>query len=223
MQYFTQDYLEYFKELAPNNNKEWFDTNRKRYENVVREPFKIFISELIRELAKRDSEIQIEAKDAIFRINRDIRFSKDKTPYKLNNSAIISKEGRKNKNYPGIYIELSPEKFSFYGGIFMPDTKQIHKIRTYIAQNLKEFSILLNDKVFENNFGEMHGDKNKRIPVEFRELGENQPLLFNKQWYYFTNLSPEIILKDSLMQTILDLYVAAEEMKNFLTNALYKN
>ncbi len=223
MQYFTEDYLDFFKELAPNNNKEWFDANRKRYETVVREPFKIFISELIIELANRDPEIQIEAKDAIFRINRDIRFSKDKTPYKLNNSAIISKEGRKNKNYPGIYIELSPEKFSFYGGIFMPDSKQTHKIRTYIVHNIKEFNSLLNDKSFKNNFGKMQGDKNKRIPVEFRELGEKQPLLFNKQWYYFNKSSPEIIIQDNLMQIILDLYVAATNMKNFLTNALYKN
>ena len=90
MKYFSSDYLEFFKELAPNNNKDWFDKNRKRYIDSVKEPFKKFVTDLIQEISKVDDEVQIEAKDAIFRINRDIRFSKDKTPYKLNNSAIIS-------------------------------------------------------------------------------------------------------------------------------------
>ena len=80
MTYFSTDYLEFFKELAANNNKEWFDRNRKRYESVVRDPFKTFIGQLISEIAKSDSAFDIESKDAIFRINSDIRFSKDKTP-----------------------------------------------------------------------------------------------------------------------------------------------
>ena len=221
MKYFTADYLEFFKELAPNNNKEWFDINRKRYMNSVKEPFKKFVSDLIQEVAKLDNEVQIEAKDAIFRINRDIRFSKDKTPYKLNNSAIISKIGRKDKNYPGIYIELSPDKFRFYGGVFMPDTKQVQKIREAIVNQGDELNDILKNKDFKSKFGEIKGDKNKRIPIEFRELAKKQPLLFNKQWYHFAELSPKIILQDDLMETVLEYVQAASKMRVFLKNALY--
>ena len=139
MIYFEPDYLEFFKELAANNHKDWFDANRRRYETVVRDPFKNFISRLITEMSKTDPDLEIQAKDAIFRINRDIRFSKDKTPYKLNNSAIISKEGRKNKNYPGIYLEFGPEKLAFYGGIYMPDGEQTQKIRTFFKTIPKNF------------------------------------------------------------------------------------
>ena len=176
MQYFSEDYLEFFKELAGNNHKEWFDTHRKRYENVVREPFKIFIGDLIQAMSKNDSQLDVAPKDAIFRINRDIRFSKDKTPYKLNNSAIISKEGRKNKNYPGIYIEFGPEKLAFYGGIYMPDSKQTQKVRSFFMNHKDELSELLHHSSFKDTFIELRGDKSKRIPKEFKDAVIEQPL-----------------------------------------------
>lgn len=218
---FTKDYLEFFKELAANNNKDWFDKNRKRYENEVREPFKLFVTDLIGALAKNDNDLDIEAKDAIFRINRDIRFSKDKTPYKLNNSAIISNEGRKNKNHPGIYIELGPEKLAFYGGVYMPDTKQVAKIRTYFSKHDKELRAILNEPGFKNTFGEMQGEKSKRLPKEFKDAGEKQALIWNKQWYYFCHLPPELVFDDQLLKKILELEQLAAPMKTFLTKAIY--
>ncbi len=221
MLYFSPDYLEFFKELAANNHKDWFDENRKRYETVVREPFKMFVGDLIKAISLIDPDLDIEPKNAIFRINRDIRFSKDKTPYKLNNSAIISSKGRKDKNHPGIYIELGPEKLAFYGGIYMPDSKQVHSLRTYFKRHSDDLNKLIGTVNFKDNFGELHGDKSKRIPSEFREPVQTQPLLMNKQWYYFKNLPPEIIVSDKLMNTVLDLEKIAAPMKNFLTKALY--
>ena len=221
MAYFTPDYLQFFKELAANNNKDWFDKNRKRYESAVRDPFKSFVTELIGEMAKSDPELGIEAKDAIFRINRDIRFSKDKTPYKLNNSAVISPEGRKNKNHPGVYVEFGPEKLGFYGGIYMPSPEETQRVRTYILNHLEELQSVLDDPGFQKAFGEVHGEKSKRIPKEFAEAAGEQPLLWNKQWYYFTHLSPEVILSDDLMQVILDLKATAMPMQEYLTRAIF--
>ncbi len=220
MAYFTPDYLEFFKELAPNNNKDWFDANRKRYETVVRDPFRDFVSDLIANIAAEEPELDLDPRDAIFRINRDIRFSKDKTPYKLNNSAIISPEGRKNKNHPGIYIELGPEKMAFYGGIYMPSTAEIQKVRSYMVSNLDTLEQLLDAADFRETFGEIHGEKSKRIPKEFLEAAERQPLLWNKQWYYFVHLNPEVILGEVLMDTLLDLRRRALPMKRFLSHAI---
>lgn len=220
MAYFTPDYLEFFKELAPNNNKDWFDANRKRYETVVRDPFRDFVSDLIANIAAEEPELDLDARDAIFRINRDIRFSKDKTPYKLNNSAIISPEGRKNKNHPGIYIELGPEKMAFYGGIYMPSTAEIQKVRSYMVSNLDTLEQLLDAADFRDTFGEIHGERSKRIPKEFLEAAERQPLLWNKQWYYFVHLNPEVILGEVLMDTLLDLRRRALPMKRFLSHAI---
>lgn len=220
MVYFSPDYLQFFKELAANNNKDWFDDNRKRYETVVRDPFKSFISDLIREMAKSDPELNIDAKDAIFRINRDIRFSKDKTPYKLNNSAIISPEGRKNKNHPGVYLEFGPEKLAFYGGIYMPSSQEVQKVRSYMAQNAEELQAIVNAKDFKAAFGEIHGEKSKRVPKEFLESAEKLPLLWNKQWYYFTHMEPGNILREDLIDLLLDLRTKSLPMKNFLSQAI---
>lgn len=221
MRYFEPDYLDFFKELAANNNKEWFDANRKRYETVVRDPFKNFIAELLHRLAERDPELEVEPKDVIFRINRDIRFSKDKTPYKTNNSAVISPEGRKNKNHPGIYIELGPERMAFYGGIYMPSPKEVHKVRSYMSQHLEELRSVMASKDFMENFQQIHGEKSKRIPKEFLAAAEAQPLIWNKNWYYYKHLPAETITGDDLMDTILDLRDKSEPIKNYLYKAIF--
>ena len=220
MAYFSPDYLEFFKELAANNHKEWFDANRKRYELTVRDPFKNFIGQLLAEMSKTDPELDIDPKDAIFRINRDIRFSKDKTPYKLYNSALISPVGRKDKNNPGIYLELSPEKLGVYGGIYMPSPAQVQKVRTYMLEHIDEIEAALNEKDFKDSFGEILGEKSKRIPKEFREAAEIHPILFNKQWYYHGEFPPETILQEDLMETIIALWKKSLPVKNFLSNAI---
>ncbi|HIP48632.1 MAG TPA: DUF2461 domain-containing protein [Lutibacter sp.] len=219
MKYFTKKYLKFFKNLAANNHKDWFDENRKEYEQEVREPFKFFIGDLIKAIGTIDKEIQLEPKNAIFRINRDVRFSKDKTPYKLFNSAIISKGGRKDKTYPGLYIELNPEKLGVYGGLFMPDTKQVYQTREYIISHAKEFDKIINDKKFTKYYGIIKGKQHIRIPKEFRESAEQQNLLYNKQWYYEAALSPKIILKDNLLETIVDYYKVSNNLQRFLIKA----
>lgn len=219
MKYFNKNYLNFFKDLAANNHKDWFDVNRKTYEQEVREPFKVFIGDLIQAIGKFDPDIALEPKNAIFRINRDVRFSKDKTPYKLFNSAIISKTGRKDKAYPGMYIELNPEKLGIYGGLFMPDTKQVYETRKYIINNLKEFQKVINKKDFVDHYGTIKGNQHKRIPKEFREVAENENLLYNKQWYYEATLSPKTILKDNLLETIVSYYKVSYDLQRFLIKA----
>ena len=221
MKYFNQKYLNFFKELAANNHKHWFDENRKYYEQEVREPFKYFVGDLIKAVGEIDNEIKLEPKNAIFRINRDVRFSKDKTPYKLFNSAIISKTGRKDKAYPGMYIELNPERLGIFGGLFMPDTQQVCKVRAYIVANQQEFLTIVSDTKFTKYYGKILGKQHKRIPKEFREVAEKINLLYNKQWYYKTILSPKIILQDNLTEIIIENYKVSYKLQHFLIKALY--
>jgi len=220
MNYFTSDYLEFFKVLAANNHKDWFDANRTSYIKHVKESFAHFIDDLISESAKIDTEINITHKEAIFRVNRDVRFSKDKTPYKLRMSAIISKYGRKDKSYPGLYVELGPEKLGIYGGLFMPSTQELTKVRSCIIDNFNQFNNLVSDEDFKNLFGNIKGHKNKRIAVEYREKAQSQPLLFNKQWYYTAELPPEVIISSDLMSQITNHFKAMQGLNEFFKNAL---
>ncbi len=220
MKYFTKEYLKFFKNLAANNHKNWFDNNRKIYELVVREPFKVFISDVIEAVYQIDPEIVIEPKNAIFRINRDIRFSKDKTPYKLFNSALISKTGRKDKSYPGIYLELSSERLAIFGGIYMPDKEQIQKVRKHILDNDDQLKSILSQFDFKKSYGTIKGTQYKRIPKEIQEAAKSQPLFYNKQWYYEFSLPPKTILQDNLLEIILKYYKISHPLQQFFIKAL---
>jgi uncharacterized protein (TIGR02453 family) len=216
MSYFTKEFIAFFKELEQNNSKDWFDENRKRYETVVKKPFKEFTTEIINQIHTIDSSIKIEAKNAITRINRDIRFSKDKTPYNIHVGAIISSAGRKDKSVPGIYVQLNAHSLNIFGGAHTIETKKLQKIRTKISNNLELFNDLINNTIFKNTFGEILGEKHKRIPKEFQEIEKTQPLIANKQLYFSASLSITTILDDDLIEIIINHFKIAKPLNEFL-------
>ena len=218
MQYFNSDFLEFFKELAANNHKGWFDENRKRYEKEVKEPFKKFVGDLIEELkSKFEPELLIAPKDAIYRINRDIRFAKDKTPYKTNVSALISPRGRKAYSYAANYFELSPEHLGIYGGMYGGSTQDILAMRTHLANYMSKYEKIIGNKRFRDLYPEgIKGEAQKRLPKELKEMGDKYPVLYNKQFYYNATMDPEIIISDNLMNTVLEYCTASNDIKNFL-------
>ncbi|MEM7105183.1 MAG: DUF2461 domain-containing protein [Bacteroidota bacterium] len=221
MSYFTNDFLNFFKELSANNNREWFKENKKRYEAAVKEPFHKFIVDVIDSVHGQDTSVMITAKDAIFRIYRDVRFSKDKSPYKNHCSAVVSPGGRKDKTNPGLYLQINHEALKIFGGVYYCDKDQLRNIRSEIAANPKAFEKVLNDKAFVEKYGGLHGETNKRLPSEFVGPAQSQPLIFNKQFYYFADLPAETLLDEHLLDTVMTYYNAGKPMKNFLSTALH--
>jgi uncharacterized protein (TIGR02453 family) len=219
MAFFEKDFLDFFIELAPNNNKDWFDLNRERYANSVREPFKKFVAHMIEKMSKNMPELkELEPKDCTFRINRDIRFSKDKTPYKLRVSALITPGGKKKRSEDarGVYFELGPEHVRVYGGVFEVDKDDLYNIREGIAGSPAEFKQLYTDKKFKKIYGDIHGAKNKVIPKEFKEAGAEEPMIYNKQWYFFSQFEPETVLDDNLDKKIIECHKAGLPIKEYL-------
>lgn len=220
MSHFTKEFLKFFKELEKNNQREWFHANKKRYEEHAKQPFEDFVTLMIDQMQAIDPTIVITPKDAIFRIHRDVRFSKDKSPYKVQVSGIISRGGRKDMSTPGIYLQLNHKEFGIYSGAYRPDKNQLQGIREAIASDMKGFKKLISAKSFVNKFGTIQGEKNKRVPGEFKELVEEQPLIANKQFYYVANLDPETILDPKLPKLVLDYYKAAKPVSDFLSAAM---
>jgi uncharacterized protein (TIGR02453 family) len=221
MAHFNEDFLQFFIDLAPNNHKDWFDQNRKRYENSVREPFRNFVQSVIDAIAIDQHAFKgLEAKDCMFRINRDIRFSNDKTPYKMMMSAVVAPEGKKSKAINGVYFEFGPEHVRVYGGIYEIDKDDLMAVREGIAANLDKFKKIYNDPEFKELFGEIQGEKNKILPKELKEAGANEPLLFNKQWYFYTQFEPEVILRDDLKEVILNCYRIGQPVENFFNELI---
>lgn len=220
MAWFTADFNQFFKDLAKNNNKEWFDANRKRYEASVKKPFEAFVAEAIKRIAKHDKSVAIEAKEAIFRINKDIRFSKDKTPYKLEASAIISPAGRKDHGVPGIYFALGPEAAKFYGGCYQPEKDQLLAIRQAIMRDGKGFRKAIDAKPFKALFGTVQGEVNKALAPEFKAHAAKEPLIAHKQFYVAAEKPAKLVTDPKLMDALMDHWLAMCPFNQWLTKAL---
>ena len=224
MTYFKSDFNAFFKELAANNHKDWFDVNRERYHENIKKPFEDFVAALMIELQKDDPHINGDPRKAVFRINRDIRFSKDKTPYKLNRSAFISRYGRKDGGYPGLYIHLGPEKVMIGGGIYNPDKQELQTIREYMMNHPKDLRDAINDPIFLEVFGSLKGEENKRLPTnELAEAAKKQPLIFKKQFFYSADFPAEIVTDDLLLEFIVEKHRDAKPVVDFFQNALARD
>jgi uncharacterized protein (TIGR02453 family) len=156
------------------------------------------------------------------RINKDIRFSKDKTPYNTYVAANISVYGKKDKSYPGFYFQLSHDKIEMFGGAYMAEPPALQILRTSIAENLKEFSAAYNDKKFKEKFGTIKGEQHKRVPEEFQSIVSKEPLIANKQFYYNAEIKDDIVTKDELPETLMEYYLAGKKVNDFLIKALKK-
>ena len=220
MSYFNKAFIDFFKGLSANNSTAWFDEHRKTYEAEVKEPFKKFVDEMIKRIQKHQPEIKIGPSDAIFRINKDIRFSKDKTPYNTHVSANISSQGRKSKEEPGFYFQLSHDKIMIFGGAYVVEPAPLQKIRKAIAKDPKAFAAAYNDKNFKEKFGKLQGEANKKIPEEFKATAEKEPLIANKQFFYSAELKGKTRLQDDLADVLMEYYKAGKKMNDYLKAAM---
>lgn len=219
MAYFTKDYLQFLSELSDNNNRDWFNDHKKRFKDTVEFPFKAFLADLIDVASAHDTRISITPKEAMFRIYKDTRFSKDKTPYKTHMSAVIGEGGRKGMKPNGIYIHSGADEFGIYAGAYRPQPKQVKLIREAIAYDLSGFQSIIDDPNFKNKFGEVKGEEHKRIPKEFAEAYEQQPLLIKKTFYVTHVFPAETILKDNLIDICMEHLVAVQDFGEFLYEA----
>lgn len=222
MTHFSPAFIKFFKDLSKNNSTAWFNENRKTYENEVKKPFAAFVGELISRAQKLDPEIQISPSEAITRINKDIRFSKDKIPYNTHVSAIISKTGKKSKEYPGMYIQVGPEKVVIFGGCYMPEKENLYKIRTYIAKNGKDFEKALSNADFKKKYGTIQGEKNKVLPPEFKKLVDKQPLIANKNFYFMAEIPAKEITSAKFADIVMDYYKSGRPVNSMLIKAFSK-
>lgn len=147
--------VDFLKKLARNNNRDWFQANKKAFD-AAQDNMTAFAGYLIGEIGKFDSAVAaIDPKSCVFRIYRDVRFSKDKSLYKTNLGAYISPGGRKSMQ-PGYYFHLEPGKSFVAGGKHLPDGSETMKIRTSIAAKTNEFLKIVEKKSFKERFGGLY-------------------------------------------------------------------
>lgn len=216
MIYFSKDYLKFFAELEINNNREWFAENKDRFKSSVEEPFSKFIDSVLLLLKKEDKKIKVTSKECVFRIYRDVRFSKDKTPYKIRMSALLNPGGRKDFKNPGLYLELGSDEIKIYSGLYEIEKLQLEKIRNKISKNPEAFKKLYSNKNFIKRFKEILGDKAKRLEPKYSKAASIEPLIYNKQFYFATSQASSNALKEGLEKWVLQCYKDAKDLNEFL-------
>ena len=218
--YFNKAYIDFFDQLSKNNSKDWFNENKKWYELAVREPFKELIEELLPEVQKIDEKILMSSKDAMFRINHDLRFSDEKEPYKTHMAAGFTRGGRKSQ-YAGFYLQLGLHHTVIGGGLPFIEKEVLRKIRIEIGYSANEFKRIISDPNFRSYFGFVHGESEQAIPNAFSSIYEKTPIIANKQFYYGALYNTESILfKNDLPDLIMNHFRAGTDFNRFLIKAI---
>ncbi len=214
-----KDVLEFLTDLSKNNNREWFNANKKRYQQA-RETFEGMVNRLIPGIRKFDPEIGLlTAKDCVFRIYRDVRFSKDKSPYKTNMGGFITKGGRKG-GLAGYYLHIDPQQSFIAGGNHMPAPDRLKKIRQEILYNINEFKGILNDPRFKKTFGSIDAEKLSRPPKDFPADFPDIDLLKFKSFTVVHSVNRQAVLDVDFETYILKTFRELYPFNRFLNRAL---
>lgn len=187
--------IDFLKRLEKHNDREWFEANKAEYQEH-RKNWIVFVQAVIAEIAQFDADVRdLEASKCIFRINRDVRFSKDKSPYKTNFGASISKTGIKN-NFCGYYLHISPSECFFAGGVYMPEPEKLASIRQEIDYRFEDFKKIIGTSGFKKTFGALEGEKLSRPPKGYDAA--NPAIEFIKQKHFLaTHTLTESEIKDA--------------------------
>jgi uncharacterized protein (TIGR02453 family) len=213
--------LQFLKNLKKNNNKPWFDDHRKEYENAKTD-FHQLISAIIAGIGKFDAPLSaLTAKDCTFRINRDVRFSKDKSPYKTNMGASFNMGGKKLQS-AGYYFHVEPGKSFIGGGLYMPMPPLLAKVRQEIDYNFDDWKKIVENKTFATIFkkGVDGIDYLVRPPKGYEETNPAISYLKMKNFIVSKPLTDKDLVDKKLSNEILKTFKAMKPFINFLNRGM---
>lgn len=211
----------FISDLSKNNYREWFQENKTRYQNC-KENFLQNLEIIIHEVGKFDKSIPgIAPGDCVFRINRDIRFSNNKEPYKTNFGAFIAPGGQ-NNGKAGYYIHIEPGNSFLAGGIYMPSSPVLKAIRREVFENYAEFLAIVQQKEFIQHFGGISGDKLKMRPAGFPENFEGMEYLKFKHFTVMKVCSESDLTSEHFIADTVNVFKALFPLNRFLNEAIEK-
>jgi uncharacterized protein (TIGR02453 family) len=213
--------LKFLKDLKKNNNRPWFEKNKSAYRDA-KEDVEHFAEKVIEGLAKIDPEIAaLQPKDCTFRIYRDVRFSKDKSPYKTNMGAYLNKGGKKTPT-AGYYVHFEPGRCFAAGGLWMPMGPDLNKVRQEIDYNFTEWRKILGSRVFKKNFpeGMSKEDILTRPPKGYGDDNPAIEYLKLKSFIVTRKFSDAEVLSASFLRQLLKTYQPIKDLVYFLNRSI---
>jgi uncharacterized protein (TIGR02453 family) len=214
--------LRFLTQLRKNNNKPWFDAHRAQYE-AARIDFSNFIQLVIDAVQKSNTTITgLTSRDCLFRINRDIRFSKDKTPYKTAFGASIKRGGRKS-GFAGYYFHCEPGQSFVGGGLWMPEAPVLKNMRQEVDYNWEEFRGILSEKKFKSIYGDLYQSDDVRLITMPKGYEKDNPAagyLRLKSFIAETRITDEELTKGSLHKKTVIAFEALQPLLNFINRTI---
>jgi uncharacterized protein (TIGR02453 family) len=214
--------ISFLKNLAKHNNREWMQANRQNYE-AARADFLQFTQQVLTGFAKHESDLlPLQPKDCVFRQNRDVRFSADKSPYKINMGAAFSKGGKKSV-LAGYYFHLEPGKSFVGGGLWMPDKALVQKVRQEIDYCWDEWQLMLKNKSFQKHYGDFSREPEMVLQREPKGYDKNNPAiayLKMKSWVAAQPLTDAALTEPDLVKNVIDAFKALQPFVHFMNRAI---
>jgi len=217
MSLITKSTLDFLTEVKCNNNRDWFNANRPK-DLEAKENFEVFVQEIIDKIVLFEPIMKgLEAKTCVYRINRDIRFSNDKSPYKSHFGAFIVRGGRKNGDrFAGYYFHVEPGASIMAGGAYMPPMPWLTAIREKISDYPDEFIKITKSKDFIKYFGKLDGDKLKTAPKGYPSDHPNIELLKYKSYLVVNEAPDKLVLSNDYQDHVINVFKAMKPLNDFL-------
>lgn len=214
--------LQFIEDLKNNNNKEWFHENKKRYE-LFKKEYQNLIAEILQEMKPLDASLaNLEVKNCTFRINRDIRFSKDKSPYKSNMGIWLS-TNKNCKNSPGYYIHYEKGSSFIAGGLYCPEAEDLKKVRKEIAFFYEDLEKISSNSTFKKEFGALDRDEANVLKKAPKDYDPNHPAIEFLKLKSFTatqKISDDLFNDKDFAKKITQKLIALKPLNEFLNRAL---
>ncbi|WP_333875540.1 DUF2461 domain-containing protein [Flavobacterium sp.] len=218
----TKEALQFLNDLVANNNTDWMHAHKKRYEQYKKD-YHQFIASLLTELKKGDPTLEsLEVKNCTFRINRDIRFSKDKSPYKTNMGAWFSQD-KFRKNSPGYYVHFEKGNSFIAGGVWCPEPEDLKKIRKEIAFFYDDLNEIINDTHFKTEFNTITRDDDNVLKKAPKDYAPNHPAIEFLKLKSFTasqKIDDSLFTQEDFSKKVAQKLMALKPMNDFLRRAL---
>jgi len=218
--YFSPEALKFLRGLKRNNDREWFQARKDVYERELKTPMLALVGEINEEMLRFAPENVRPPQKAMMRIYRDIRFSKDKRPYKTNVAAWWARTGLEKTSGGGYYFHLSPDEVVIAAGVYMPEREQLLAIRRHLVEHHAELRQILAGRKLRSLMQEFDGLRLSRPPKGFSADDPAMDLLLCRQWGVAAHLPPETATKPALLKEIVERFKAAAPMVDLLNAPL---
>jgi uncharacterized protein (TIGR02453 family) len=217
---FRPETLRFLRSLKRNNRREWFNAHRDDYEAHVRQPMIAILERLADDMRDFAPDIVVNPKTSMYRIYRDVRFSENKAPYKTHVAASFPTRGLPKHEGAGLYFHVSPDEMWVGGGMYAPQTAQLHAVREHIASHVRRLRSIVESPAFRRTFGALDGEKLQRVPRGFPKDHAAAEYLRFRQFLAGREFAPTFATSPRFYAGLISTFREAAPLIRFLNEPL---